>query len=237
MSGLGKLAHTIAPKPLPAAAITIDEKSDIVLQSLDRAITSASIDHRPESKGTFHSANLGSSCDRFLYLHYNGLLPPSSVDAITQRKFDYGHTAEPRYKQYFQNMHSYIADEQPARIDDPPIHGRVDFLLTLPQIGLKQVVAELKTINDSGFKALTEATYYHTVQLQTYLNILDISHGFVLYENKNTQAVKIFFQEKNVVLWDALVDKCYRIMGLSELPKLKVLNHDRYCRCLTYKNK
>ena len=235
MSGLKSLARMAAPKNIPAAAITIDEKSEIVSQALDKAIISASIDHRPESKGSFHSSNLGSTCDRFLYLHYNGLLPSSSVDAMTQRKFDFGHTAEPRYKQYFENMHSYIADEVPARIDDPPIHGRVDFLLALPQIGLKQVVAELKTINDVGFKALTEATYNHTVQLQTYLNILDISHGFVLYENKNTQAIKIFFQEKNIELWDKLIDKCYRIMGLPELPKLKVLNHDRYCRCLSYK--
>jgi len=84
-----------------------------------------------------------------------------------------------------------ISAEQPVKHSNPPISGRLDYLIRHEIYG--QSIVELKSINDRGFKYLTtDPKNDHFLQLQIYLNLMGIDHGVVLYENKNDQQMKAF---------------------------------------------
>ena len=187
--------------------------------------------------GSFHPSSLGNPCDRFLYLHYRGLLPAQEIPAKLQRIFDHGNVAQTRFEEYFSQLRLYRSREVRAYIDSPPIHGRADILLEIPDIG--EYLVEVKTINDRGFGELKEAKMEHSVQLQIYLNILDVDRGCVLYENKNNQEIKIFRQDKQVSMWKSLIRRCNAMMKMTTLPSLESvvgIHDDRFCRCLGVKD-
>ena len=178
--------------------------------------------------GKFYPSIVSSPCDRYVYLAFNGLMPPSPIAANVRRIFDCGDYLGYRFTKYFQEMGILIAEEQPTKLEDPPISGRYDFLIQHEVFG--QTIVELKSINDKGFKALiTDPKTDHYLQLQIYLNILNIEHGIVLYENKNDQQVKCFEVNKNAEVWEQLISKCYKIMNLKEVPS--VCTGEKYCRC------
>jgi len=183
--------------------------------------------------GSFHPSSLGNPCDRFLFLHFNGLLPGQDVPSKLQRIFDHGNTTQTRYEKYFQQLSLYIDREIPAAIESPPIHGRADILLRLPDTS--QYLVEVKTINDRGFAELRSPKEEHRIQLQIYLNILDIEVGGILYENKNNQEIKIFRQEKDSKLWESIIKRCNNVMNMRLLPSLGSvagIHDNRYCDCL-----
>ena len=93
-----------------------------------------------------------------------------------------------------------------------------------------KTVVELKSINDKGFKALiTDPKPDHYLQLQIYLNLLNLEHGIVLYENKNDQQVKCFEVTRNAEVWMQLLEKCERIRRMTTMPV--VCTGEKYCRC------
>ena len=185
--------------------------------------------------GYFQVSSVGNSCDRLLYLHYHGLLLPEKITARQKRIFDHGTITQDRYEAYFKKMGYYEDKEVEANINDPPLHGRADFVLVIND---KKYIIELKTINDDGFRKLEKsAKPDHEVQIQVYLNVLDIERGGILYENKNTQEVNIFAQRKNKDQWNKIVEKCKYIMELKEIPDINTIIHDkRYCKCIEYQN-
>ena len=74
----------------------------------------------------------------------------------------------------------------------------------------------------------------HALQLQIYLQLMDKPYGIVLYENKNDQQLKAFEVLKNTTVWDALLDKCFRVMSMVDTPK--VCTGEKYCRCREVKH-
>ncbi len=62
---------------------------------------------------------------------------------------------------------------------------------------------------------ITEPKTDHYLQLQIYLNILNITKGIVLYENKNDQQVKCFEVNKNAEVWEQLLEKCDNIRRMT----------------------
>lgn len=183
---------------------------------------------RPSKGGTFYPSIVSSPCDRYVYLAFNGLMPPSPIAANVRRIFDCGDYLGYRFSKYFKEMGMLVAEEQPTKFASPPISGRYDFLIQHEVYG--QTIVELKSINDKGFKALiTDPKTDHYLQLQIYLNILNIEHGIVLYENKNDQQIKCFDISKNVGVWEQLLNKCYNIMQLTAVPM--ACTGEKYCRC------
>jgi hypothetical protein len=155
-------------------------------------------------------------------------MPPSPIAANVRRIFDCGDYLGYRFSKYFKEMGMLVAEEQPTKFASPPISGRYDFLIQHEVYG--QTIVELKSINDKGFKALiTDPKTDHYLQLQIYLNILNIEHGIVLYENKNDQQIKCFDISKNVGVWEQLLNKCYNIMQLTAVPM--ACTGEKYCRC------
>jgi len=203
-----------------------------LVTEIDRHLTSTS-DQRPPSKDIFYPSFLGSTCDRLLYLHYNGLLPNQKFDSKTLRIFAHGHATETRYKDIFTKMRILSGVEVQARYDNPCIHGRADFILNFPEFG--RTIIELKTINDRGFSSLSVPKPDHAVQLQIYLNILNIDNGFVLYECKNDQQLKAFHIKRSSSEWELIIERCIKIQGMLEVPKLSTVTHEKWCNCLAVK--
>ena len=141
-------------------------------------------------KNVFYASSLGNPCDRYLYLHYNDLLPQKEIGPQLQSIFDTGKIAQDKYMSYFQKMGVLLACEVKAKEEVIPISGRADFIIKLPNAD--RFIIELKTINNSGFAKLTKAKSEHAVQLLYYLHMLDVPFGAVLYENKDNQKRKRF---------------------------------------------
>ena len=86
------------------------------------------------------------------------------------------------------------------------------------------------SINSNNFGRLKTAPKpEHELQIQIYLNLLNIENGVVLYENKNDQTLKAFKVTKSVPYWDKVVDRCLKIMGMVECPPKCTGN--RWCHC------
>lgn len=216
---------------MPGIRRILDESSHWLVRSIDNYLENSPLSD-PRG-GSFHASSLGNPCNRFLYLHYHGLIPAQKIESQTKRIFDHGNATQERYNRYFSGMGILVVDEVRAFLDDPPIHGRADFLVQNPN-GRKTVV-EFKTINDKNFKLLPKnGNVMHNAQIHAYLNILENieEEGIVLYENKDNQKLYPMIVRRNRERWNQTINRCKQIMGLSECPGLPD-EHDRFCPCLS----
>jgi len=200
------------------------------LKLLDEYLKGKMSPHRGQ---VFYPSALGSTCDKYLYASFNGLLPWEDLDPRVKRIFDTGSSLEDRMNKYFTKMNILIAREQPLKLASPPISGRLDFLIAHPTKG--EAVLELKSINEKGFNDLKSSPKHdHFIQLQIYLNLLNKDYGIVLYENKNDQKLKAFKVERDVKVWETLLERCQHIMDMTELPD--TCTGDVWCKCKGVKN-
>ena len=182
--------------------------------------------------GVFYPSMLGNECDRYLYLAFRGKLPQQDIASTTQRIFDTGSSLEDRMTKYFEKMRILKGREISVKCDSPPISGRADFLLVHEEY--TDVVLELKSINDKGFKNLySKPKPEHAIQLQIYLQLMDKPYGIVLYENKNDQKLKAFKVKRSPKAWKALVDRCQMIQDALEIPE--ACTGPSWCACRNYK--
>ena len=182
--------------------------------------------------GVFYPSMLGNECDRYLYLAFRGKLPQQEIASTTQRIFDTGSSLEDRMTKYFEQMGILKGREIVVKSDSPPISGRADFLLTHEEH--LEIVLELKSINDKGFKNLySKPKPEHALQLQIYLQLLDKAYGIVLYENKNDQKLKAFKVKRSPKEWNALVTRCNQIQNAIAIPES--CTGAVWCACRKYK--
>ena len=209
----------------PKEPTVILNQDEWLLATLEKGLTKTP---RTGRKGVFYPSTLCSPCERLVYLAYNGLVPPKPIPAHVRRIFDCGDYLGDRFNKYFSTLGLLISAEQPVKFSYPAISGRLDYLIKHEIHG--RSIVELKSINDKGFKYLTtDPKNDHFLQLQIYLNLMGVEHGTVLYENKNDQQLKAFEVLKNTIVWDALLDKCFRVMSMVDTPK--VCTGEKYCRC------
>ena len=188
----------------------------------------------PPREGVFHPSTLSNKCDRAVWLIYHGHMPNTPLDANLQRIFQNGNYLEKRVEQWFLNMGILIAREIPVKFAAPVMSGRIDFLIKHSNIGI--IPIELKSINTSGFGKLTKPKDEHQLQLQMYLNMGEYSMGTVLYENKNDQKIKSFVVERDLKQWDSILDRCYKIMNMTEAPDNCTGEFWCNCKKVTYDN-
>ena len=176
---------------------------------------------RSPTAGVFYPSSLGNPCDRYLYLAYNGLMPAMDVKPKLQRVFDTGGSFEERVENYLTKADLLKDREVPAKFDDPPLSGRIDFIIK--GVNDQDTILELKTINAAGFEKLQVPKPEHIIQVQLYLNIADESvsadTAYILYENKNTQDLKSFRLLRDPMAWTAIVQRCHRIMEMKQPPQ------------------
>ena len=196
-----------------------------LLKSIDNVLGRK---NSPPSKGKFYPSNFGNPCDKYLYLAYNGLLDWDTIKPRIQRIFDHGGTFETRMKKYLEKANLYIDDEVSIKYEDPPISGRIDFIITHEKH--KEALLELKTIKDEDFKELKETPKHeHLIQLQIYLNITNRDYGVVLYENKNDQNFKAFKVEGDEQVLQDILKRCEKIMNMTTEPE--TCTGMWYCKC------
>ena len=233
LSGIHKLNNNV--KNRPKSGVGQYELSKMLDEMIVQEAAKESIE-RGVRTGQFYPSSLGSECDRFLYLSYNGLLPLENIrDAANLRRLSNGHSLEDRFFKYFLKLNIYREREKRIASIEPPIRGRIDFIVQLPQYPHKTLI-ELKTINDRGFTSLSGPKPEHKVQLQLYLNILDMPHGIIIYENKDNQQFKEFHMWKDIELWENIKNRCSKIQNMISVPESPKTNHSRYCGCRAYKN-
>ncbi len=187
---------------------------------------------RPARKGVFYPSALGSECDRYLYNCYHGLVVREEITAVARRIFDCGDYLGYRFEEYFKSMDILLETETQILSDDPPISGRLDFLIEHEIYG--KYVIELKSINQRNFILLTKPKPEHVIQLQIYLNLTGYEIGSVLYENKNDQKIKAFVLKKDVEHWNKIKARCEAIMAMEEQPSKCTGNN--WCACKREKN-
>ena len=226
MAGIEAINNAISNEPKAKKSSGRTKNQDRwLLKSIDNAI---SYKNRPPSKGKFYPSLFGNPCDRYLYMAYNGLLDWDEIDGRIKRIFDHGGTFEDRMKKYLKKADIYIDDEVSVKNEDPPISGRIDFIIKHDKH--EEALLELKTIKDEDFKDLKEAPKHeHTIQLQIYLNLTDREYGVVMYENKNDQKLKAFKVDVDKQVWTDILDRCKSIMNMSEAPVQ--CTGMWYCKC------
>jgi len=219
MSGVRQL---IKKKPKITTAINQDEW---LLSEMESFLGHTS---QKKREGVFYPSSLGNPCDRFLYLSYHGMLPGQEIAAVLQRIFDCGDSLGLRFEKYFANMGLLLATESPVKCESPSISGRIDFIIKHKDF--PQAVIELKSINTRGFKALLDRPKpEHVVQIQIYLNLANIEHGILLYEDKNDQQLKAFVVKRDEKVWTKLQERCFNVINMVEVP-LRCTGL-KYCPC------
>ena len=226
MAGIEAINNRLNSEPTPKKSSGRTKNQDRwLLKSIDNAIA---YKNRPPSKGKFYPSLFGNPCDRYLYMAYNGLLDWDEIDGRIKRIFDHGGTFEERMKKYLKKADIYIDDEISVKLEDPPISGRIDFLIEHDKHG--ETPLELKTIKDEDFNDLKEAPKHeHLIQLQIYLNVREYKYGVVVYENKNDQKLKAFKVDADKEMWETILDRCKLIMEMEEAPSN--CTGMWYCKC------
>lgn len=210
----------------------ISDYGSSILEILEKTLTGTS---EPTKGGKFHASALGNPCDRYLWLSYTGRLPPSVISSDLRRIFDHGNITQDRYREYFKSANLYISEEISSKLGFPPISGRADFMIRIRD---EPYIIEFKTINSRNFDELSAPVKEHAIQLQIYLNMLNIRRGSVLYECKDNQKLKIYDLEKSDTIFSQIVERCKKIMDMPMMPKLKdvLAFHKPQCQCLAVKD-
>ena len=215
-----------------------------MLQALDEHLES---ENNPPRAGVFHPSQVGQTCDRLLYLGYNGLLEPYKIVPKLARIFGCGGALEDRVAKYFTDMGRLLDREVPVTCNSPvPFSGRIDFIINHESHGPMPV--ELKSINNAGFNKLIDSPKLeHLIQLQLYLalwvvrkdapyslkptlgNSIPPEYGTVLYENKDNQDLKAFLVRYDKELILTIFNRCNAIMAMETCPTH--CGGDKWCAC------
>ena len=85
----------------------IVRRRNAVIEAQDKWLLKSFATHlkesqRPARQGVFYPSALGSTCDRYLYNCYHGLVKQEEISAVSRRIFDCGDYLGYRYEKYFE---------------------------------------------------------------------------------------------------------------------------------------
>jgi hypothetical protein len=240
MAGIKQISGRRTSKPRsrkPTPIITNQDKW--LLNALDEHLES---ENNPPRAGVFHPSQVGQTCDRLLYLGYNGLLESYKIVPKLARIFGCGSALEDRVAKYFMDMGILLDRELPVSCPTPdtrsaspvPFSGRIDFIIKHEKYG--PIPVELKSINNAGFNKLIDLPKpEHLIQLQLYLHLFPPLSGWgtVLYENKDNQDLKAFLVKYDKQKIDAIFNRCKAIMAMETCPSK--CGGERWCACKNIK--
>lgn len=137
----------------------------------------------------------GKCARRWFYDFEGGVYREQDADAIGIANMAYGTEAHERIQGLFETAGILIEKEKKLIHNDPPIFGFVDLIVDW-QGG--PAVGEIKTTMQESFihkRHSMKPAGYHLLQLLIYMKVLGYDRGFLLYENKNNQAMLIIAVE------------------------------------------
>lgn len=151
-------------------------------------------------KKSFAPSTVGyghGTCARYWYLAFEGGNTVDLTDALGIANMSYGTQAHERIQGLMRDAGILIDDEVELLANDPPIRGFMDALVRWKG---ERVVGEIKTTRQEIFahrQATMKPAGYHLLQVLIYMWITKCKHGFLLYENKNSQEFLIIPVEMN----------------------------------------
>lgn len=192
-----------------------------------------------KTKKSFSPSQIGyghGKCPRYWFHAFSGAEFVESNDAKSMANMDHGTTAHERIAVLFQETGLLKESERKVIHDDPPIFGFID--LILDRAG-EEVIGEFKTTRQEAFfhrKAKMEPPDYHLVQVLIYMYVEDIKHGFIVYENKNTQEILVIpvtMDEENLEYTEGIIEWMRTVRKNFEegtLPKRPYRSNSRVCK-------
>ena len=179
-----------------------------------------------ERKGReyIHPSELKHACPRKVYydLTHSPITNPSLGEIPPKLKltFDIGHLLHAYIQQKLFKAGCLIESEVDVVDDDLMIGGKTDGILHFQESEdtESEYVAEIKTINDYGFRQLKgQAIDYHQDQASIYAGVLrrqgrPIKGIIYIYINKNTSEIKEFLHPIDEVQYKEAEEKCEYIV-------------------------
>jgi CRISPR/Cas system-associated exonuclease Cas4 (RecB family) len=239
MSVLKKIKTPIANKKTvkvkEVSLPTSEELADELEKAIDKCLESKIEGRFKKAKG-FSPSNT-NECPRFLVYTFRGVYVPATHDARVQRMFDNGHAVHDRIYSYLDKM-GILLDKE-VKIETPdhlpvPIYGFADGIIEWNG----RAVIEVKSIGEAGYayrKIYKKPKDEHYRQIQLYLAALKIDRGFVIYENRNNQALLVIEVAKDDAFLSKLFKKYDKIYQnylaniLPDRPYKKNSTHCNYC--------
>lgn len=147
------------------------------------------------AKKSFAPSGVGygaGTCPRRWYYDFTGgVVRVDEPDSTSIANMDYGTEAHARLQKVFEKTGILVEAERKVVSEDPPIFGYADLIINWQG---EEAVGEIKTTSQESFvskKAKNQPAGYHLLQVLLYMKVLDLNKGFLIYENKNTQALLI----------------------------------------------
>jgi len=112
-----------------------------------------------------------------------------------------------------------------VRVNDPEYNfrGNVDAIIKIDD---EHYVLDYKSMNSFSFKRFTKPYQKHIVQVNIYLWLLGLNKGFLLYENKDNQEIRMSPVEKNEKLISQIKTRAKELNALLKSKKLPQRKHD-----------
>lgn len=199
-----------------------------LIKALEGAYLQQKRPNKFTKKVTFSPSSIGyghAVCPRYWYLAFTGADFVETNDAKSVAVMDSGTAAHSRIQKSLKIAGILDAEEVEIKLNDPPIRGYVDVLLTVDG---EKVVGEIKTTSQEIFtlkQVSMKPSPNHLFQILIYMKATGRKKGVLLYENRNdlsVLAMEIDFNEKNEkILEDALewMRMVYKAYEESDLPK------------------
>jgi CRISPR/Cas system-associated exonuclease Cas4 (RecB family) len=216
---------------------------DFSLPRLLDVIGEAYVNSRPKEryskKTSFSPSSVGygpGTCPRYWYLAFEGGNFVDTFDGLSIANMANGTLAHQRIEKLFEDSGTLIEAERELLYADPPIRGFADVILEFEG---EKIVGEFKTTRQESYvhrEATNKPIDYHKVQVLMYMKILEFKHGFLLYENKNTQElflIPIEMDEENTEYTEYIFTWLREVRKLWEdqtLPKRKFTQKSKACK-------
>jgi hypothetical protein len=225
-----------------------------IQQLIDDSLREKENSREKKEQISWHISSIGS-CMRGQYLSRQGAKPDTEIDNRLLRVFDKGNKEEAwligLIKENKKVRDGLITVEEQVRVEDKDlgISGRADLLL---QQGDKKRLYEIKSKNSLSFRYMIGPygkgpQREHEYQLWTYLYLLDIPEGRLVYSSKDNSLILEFIVYRNnqalkteVMDYLTKLNWCWKEKVLPPLPD-KTSWQAKYCKfhkqCLALEKK
>lgn len=167
-----------------------------------------------EDPGFFHPSALSHPCDAHVAFQFLGAPSKQTISARLQRIFDLGNARDLALKRATKKAGvSLIQKEEDRKIIIPQyrIRGELDDWVMNPVTGRKAVV-DYKTMNKDEFEALDAVKPSHHIQVHPYMFAKETYEGLVLYENKNSQELRVHVADFDNGIWTEITHRLEMII-------------------------
>lgn len=168
--------------------------------------------------GWFHPSDLHHPCDAYLAFAYLGSPKIETTTARVQRIFDMGNGRDAYWKQYMRGAGLTVCgsdDDRRFEIKRLHLRGECDDIIRHPITG-QIYIAEFKTKKQELWNKMAGPDESHLTQTQCYMAGHGINDTLIFYENKNTQAVKVFHIPFDVEMWEGIAQRIQRVLSQIE---------------------